>query len=74
MPNSVTMRRASSVARWMSSLAPVLMVPNTIDLGGASAEHHREAILELLDGQQVAVLGGHLQRVAERARGCAARC
>jgi len=30
MPNSVIMRRASSVAFWMSSLAPVLMVPSTV--------------------------------------------
>ena len=48
MPNSVTMRRASSVARWMSSLAPVLMVPSTMSLRGPASQHHRDPVFQLV--------------------------
>ena len=49
IPNSVTIRRASSVARWMSSTAPVLMVPKHDTLSGAATHHDGDLILELVD-------------------------
>ena len=64
MPNSVTMRRASSVAFWMSSLAPVLMVPSTI-VSAARPPSMTAIRSSSSSGEQVPVLSRHLHRVAE---------
>ncbi len=51
----------------MSSLAPVLMFAQRHRLGGPAAQHHGDPVLQLWPRQQVAVLGGHLHGVAQRA-------
>ena len=53
----------------MSSLAPVLMVPKHGQLRRPPAQHHRDAVRQFVLGEDVAVLGGHLQGVAQSAPG-----
>ena len=43
-------------------------------LGGSSAQHDRDAVGQLVLGEQVAVLGRHLQGVAQGAPARAGRC
>ena len=65
MPNSVTIRRARSVAFSMSFEAAGRRVPEDQALGGGAAQHAGDLVLELGLGLEVAVLGRQAHRVAE---------
>ena len=65
IPHSVTIDRATRVARSMSSWAPVVTSPNTSSSARAPAEEHRQLVAQLAAGAQHPVLERQGQGPAE---------